>query len=704
MNRPASPEATGLEVDKLDPDAVKRYMDHYLAMYRDASGGLMGKRGLQAMMFDSWEAANENWTPRILDAFKQLRGYDPTPWLPALAGFEIGSAEQSDAFLFDWRRTLQQLLKTNHYELLTTMLHDIGMIRYGEAHEALFATMGDGMEMKQSADVPMAAMWQVERPGEIEPVYYNDIQESASVAHIYGQNITAAEALTGGPRFGSAPWDLKTTADAILLGGVNRFVIHTSAHQPVDKGPGMTLGVGQYFTRNETWAEQAKPWVDYLSRASFLLQQGRGASDIAVFYGEADPVITFYRTGYPAVPAGYRYDYVNDDVLLNRLKVNDGALVTQTGMRYRALFLGRGASRVTLPALEQMRRFVQEGAVLIGPRPQGSPSLSDDPVQVKAVLDTLWPGGDSALVGKGRVFAAADTAAALSAIGLQPDFTYDKPHPDSEVMFIHRRLDDGDVYYLANRMERSETIMASFRVTGKIPELWDPATGLSRKASYRIAGDRTNVDITLDPFGSVFVMFRKPASEPAHVEAPSQWQIRATLKGPWQVTFQPDRGAPPAATFKELSDFRDNVDPGIRYFSGIASYRTQVTLAPGDLVQGRKVWLDLGKVGNLAEVWVNGVLAGTAWKPPYRVDITGPARRGVNEIEIRNANLWVNRLIGDVQPGVTKKITFTAADGRPREGATPEEVLRERRMPYAPDAPLVPSGLLGPVTVAVEVL
>ncbi|MDO6414709.1 glycosyl hydrolase [Sphingomonas sp. BIUV-7] len=704
MNRPASPEATGLEVDKLDPAAVRRYMDHYLGMYRDASGGLMGKRGVRAMMFDSWEAANENWTPRILDEFKQLRGYDPTPWLPALAGFEIGGPEQSDAFLFDWRRTLQQLLKKNHYELLTNMLHNIGMIRYGEAHEALFATMGDGMEMKQSADIPMAAMWQVERPGEIEPVYYNDIQESASVAHIYGQNITAAESLTGGPRFGSAPWDLKTTADAILLAGVNRFVIHTSAHQPLDKGPGMTLGVGQYFTRNETWAEQAKPWVDYLSRASFLLQQGRAANDIAVFYGEADPVITFYRTRYPAVPDGYRYDYVNGDVLLNRLKVEDGALVTDTGMRYGALLLGTGASRITLPVLEQMRKFVEEGAILIGARPQGSPSLSDDPAKVKAVIDALWPGEDSARIGKGRVFAAADAAAALPAIGLQPDFSYDKPQPDSNVMFIHRRLDDGGAYYLANRVERAETVKGSFRVTGKMPELWDPATGTSRQTSYRISGNRTEVDVPLDPFGSVFVVFRKAATEAAHVEPMSRWQTPVTLRGPWQVAFQTDRGAPPTATFKELADFRDNEDPGIRYFSGTATYTKQVSLSSADLRHGKKVWLDLGKVGNLAEVWVNGKLAGTAWKPPYRIDITDYAKPGANDLEIRSVNLWVNRLIGDVQPGVTKKITFTAADGRPREGTTPEEAQRERRMPYAPDAALVPSGLLGPVTVAVEVL
>lgn len=698
MNRPASPEATGLEVDKLDAAAVKRYEDHYLAMYRDASGGLMGARGLHAMMFDSWESANANWTPRILDDFKRLRGYDATPWLPALAGYEVESPERSDQFLWDWRRTIQQLLKVNHYEQTTRMLRDIGMIRYGEAHEAIFATVGDGMEMKQSADVPMGAMWQEIKPGEIEPVYFNDLQESASVAHIYGQNIVACESLTGGPAFGSAPWDLKPTADAILLAGTNRIVIHTSTHQPVSKGPGMTLGVGQYFTRNETWAEQAKPWIDYLARASFMLQQGKGASDVAVFYGEAGPVVAHYRELFPAVPDGYRYDYVNGDAILNKLQVNNGAIVTETGMHYRALYFGLGTERVSLPVLEKVRSMVQAGAVLIGLRPQGSPSLADDSAKMKQVLDTLWTGKPDARVGKGRVFTTGEAGPALEAVGITADMSYDKPQPDSHVMFIHRRLANGEVYFLSNRIDRAETIQASFRVTGLQPELWDPATGAKQKASYQIEGMRTKVTVNLDRFGSVFVVFRGVAHERNHIEPTEKTQILEELSGPWQVAFQAGRGAPQSATFSQLADFRGNAAPGIRYFSGVATYTKDFEL-PSQAVNGGKIWLDLGQVGDLAEVWVNGKLAGAAWKPPYRVEIQNAVRQGSNHIEIKAVNLWVNRLIGDVQPGVTTKITFTAADGVIAPSAPRP---RSASMPYKPDAPLRPSGLIGPVTVIRE--
>lgn len=708
MNRPASPEATGLEVDKLDPDAVKRYMDHYLGMYRDASGGLLGMHGVRAMMFDSWEASHENWTPKILEQFRRLRGYDPVPWLPALTGHVVDNSVRSDAFLFDWRRTLQQLLTQNHYELLTRMLHDNGMIRYGEGHEAVYATMGEGMEMKQSADIPMAAMWQAQRPAAIEPVYFNDIQESASVAHIYGQNIVATEALTGGPAYGSAPWDLKPTADAILLAGSNRFVIHTSAHQPVDRGPGMTLGVGQYFTRNETWAEQAKPWVDYLSRASFLLQQGRSASDVAVFYGETGSISTTYHDSYPAVPEGYRYDYVNADAVLDRLSPGNGKAVTATGLGYRMILLGSNAQRVTLPVLEKLAALVEGGVALVGLRPQGSPSLSDDPARVTALLDRLWPQGQSETrIGQGRVFASANAEEAVHAIGLPRDFNYIKPQADSNVMFIHRILggsnggEGGNLYFLSNRVDRAETITANFRVSGRPAELWDPATGQVQPANYRTTADGlTQVTIPLDRFGSVFVVFRGTGA-PSHEAPQKAWNTLASLGGPWTVSFQKERGAVEKTVFPVLSDLRDNADPGIRYFSGIAAYAKSLKLPAGALANGRRVAIDLGDVGDLAEVWVNGKLAGTAWKPPYRVDVTGQVHAGANTVEIRAVNLWVNRLIGDVQPGNPKKITFTAADGK-IDAATANS--RSAQMPYKPDAPLRKSGLIGPVTVLVREL
>ncbi|WP_321373104.1 glycosyl hydrolase [uncultured Draconibacterium sp.] len=682
QNRPAAPEATGLEVDKLDSAAVKRYMDYYIDMYREAADGLVGEKGLHALMFDSWESGFANWTPKILEGFQQNIGYDPTPWVPALAGYVVESPEKTDKFLYDWRRNIQLMLKQHHYDFLTRYLHEIGMIRYGEAHEAGFATMGEGMEMKQTADIPMGAMWMHHEPGYMEGNYFNDNQESASVAHIYGQNIAATESFTGGPAYGTAPWDLKSTADAILLSGSNRFVIHTSAHQPITRGPGVTLGVGQMFSRNETWAEQSKVWIDYLSRSSYMLQAGKAANDIALFYGEESSMTAIYGNDFKLLPDGYRYDFVSADVVMNMLSVEDGALTTKSGMNYKAIFLGRGATKMTLPVLKKMKDFVEQGAVVIGTRPEGSPSLADDPAEVKDVLDILWPGDAVANVGNGKVFNTDDSGAAFNEIGLEPDFTYESPVADSDVMFLHRKLNNGGIYFVASQTDNEETIKASFRISGYKAELWDPATGKISPVSYSFDGERTNVTIPLDSFGSIFVVFRDKTKESSvSIPVPTE-RVITQLEGPWQVEFQAERGAPASATFDKLIDFRESDVDGIKYFSGIANYKKSVDVAQETIDKGDVV-IDLGLVNNLAEVWVNGQLAGTTWKPPYRVDITDFVTAGSNEIEIKAVNTWVNRLIGDAQPGVSddEKITLTT------------------RPFYRANSPLVPAGLVGPVEI-----
>ncbi|MEZ4701301.1 MAG: glycosyl hydrolase [Rhodothermales bacterium] len=694
-NHPASPEATGLEVDKLDAGAVRRYIDNYLDQYKSATKGLMGARGLRAMIFDSYEAGTGNWSPHLLDLFRERRGYDPTPYLPTLAGYVVGSAAASDRFLWDFRKTIMDALQENHYGVLADALHERGMIAYVEGHESLHATLGDGMEMKMHGDIPMAAMWTKADPGVIATDFFSDIRESASVAHLYGQNIVACESMTAfGPVFAYSPWMLKPTADAILLAGVNRFVIHTSVHQPlVDQGPGLTLGpFGQYFSRHETWAEQARPWIDYLARSSHLLQQGRAVSDILLFYGEGNPVITRnYAITAPGAPAGYQHDFVNSHALTHRLSVEDGRLVTPDGTSYRVIYLAGHRDRVTLATLERLRELVEAGAVVVGKRPVASPSLSDDPAAIQALLDALWPGDGVTSVGRGRVYTDGDIAAALAAEAIAPDFTYTGGQAGSQVLFLHRTMTDGDLYFLSNRKERAETIEATFRVEGKTPELWDPATGTSRPASYRIVDGATMVTVPLDPYGSVFVVFRTPATEPARLLPAESRNVVATLDGSWEVAFQKGRGAPAKATFDALTDWSAHADAGIKYFSGTATYAKTFQADAGWKAAGTRVWLDLGDVKDLAEVTVNGRSLGILWKEPFRVDITDALKTGRNTLRIAVTNLWVNRLIGDVQPGA-ERIGWTTAD-------VPGGNVGFGFRRYPPDAPLRPSGLMGPMRV-----
>lgn len=690
QNSPASPEATGLEVDKLNPDYVKAYFDNYLDQYKDATGGLMGEDGLQYVITDSWEAGVANWTDNMIAEFNARNGYDMLPWLPVLAGYVVESAEASEKFLFDFRQALGDMVAEYHYDNLTEILHARNMGRYTESHENQRAFIGDGMEVKRTADIPMSATW---TPGgfggsEAEGVavrHKADVRESASVAHIYGQNLVAAESMTAiGNTWAFSPERLKPTADMELASGLNRFVIHTSVHQPVDdKIPGLGLGpFGQWFTRHETWAEQALPWTTYLARSSYMLQQGEFIADVIYLYGEDQNITALFGAQLPDVPEGYEFDFVNADALVDVLSVKKGNIVAPSGMSYTLLALDPSTQYMTLPVLQKIKEMVSGGAVVVGPKPVGTPSLDDDEAVFMAIADELWgTGAGIYTVGSGKVYAGQTIAEALTDIGVEPDFTYTKPLDDTEVLYVHRSLSDGEIYWVNSRNSRYEQVEATFRVDGKDVEIWDPETGAISQASYTIENGQTTVPLTLKPNDAVFVVFRgKAESSSRSIPVPDETQL-ATIEGSWNVSFQENRGAPEQVTLESLTPWNEHSDPGVKYFSGTATY-TKTIQAPAEWFdEGTALYLDLGSVKNLAEVIINGTLVGIVWKTPFRIDVSDALKEGENTLEIKVTNLWVNRLIGDQQPGITDPVTYTTLAF------------------YQADSPLLPSGLLGPVQV-----
>lgn len=678
-NSPATAEATGLEVDKYDAEAVERYLRTYLGMYRDVLGdGLVGQKGLRALLTDSTEVGPSNWTPRLREKFVELRGYDPTPWLPALTGEIVGSREQSDAFLYDFRRTLAELSVTEHYATVAKVAHDNGLVVYGESLEGnrLVSTLGDDLEMRRFADIPMAAMWTFGGRSPA-PHYIADMRGAASVAHLYGRKYVAAESLTSIMHpWAHAPADLQPMIDAEFVNGINRPVIHTSVHQPVDdKVPGLSLHVfGQFFTRHETWAEMARPWVDYLARNSYLLQQGRNVAEVAYFYGEEPPIGVLAQKAYPTdVPRRYAYDFVPPHAVLDALSVDGGDLVTEGGARYRVLYLGESSrSHMTLPVLKRLAHLVKEGATLVGRAPVSSPSLGDDATAFASLVADLWSGEDTTFFGQGRVIDSDDVEAVLTGIGIAPAFETDVAEA---VQFVHRYIEDGHIYYVVNTGD-AVVLEARFRVVGKAPEVWHADSGSIEPASYRIEGEQTIVPLHLEARQSLFVVFREDAQQPARSVTRPAYSAMVDIVGPWRVDFQENRGAPQHIELDRLVSLSEHNDPGVRYFSGVASYSTTFEVPAGQGVQ--PLVLDLGVVGDVAEVLVNGQSAGIAWKPPYRVDIGALVNEGMNTLAIRVANLWVNRLIGDAR-GEGENVAYTTFNT------------------YLPDAPLRPSGLLGPV-------
>lgn len=694
-NHPASPEATGYEVDKLSAKHVHDYVKTYVDMISGALGPYFAK-SFRYFVMDSWEASDQNWTEDMIAEFQKRRGYDPTPYLPVLTGRVIESADVSDRFLWDFRRTIADLLAENHYGVATKYFNEHGVGLYAEAMGAGLPTVGDGLENKGRVNIPMGEFW-TPLPGQSDtPEHPADIREAASAAHIYGKRIAGAESFTTMPfvpMWGESPFYLKPLADHAFAIGINRIIFHEGAEQPFTDDrhkPGMTLGFfGQNYTRNITWAEQGAAWNSYLARCSYLLQQGLFVGDLAYFYGEGAPVtVPFWKEVRPAPPAGYGYDYVDTEVLLTRMSVKDGRIVLSDGMSYRALVLPADVDRLTLPVVQRLRDLVNDGAILIAPRLGNSPSASGYPgadQEIRFIANEVWGPIDGKSVtehayGKGKVYWGKPVEEILAAANTPPDFEYTRPEFDTTLVWIHRRSADADIYFVANQKNRFEEVEAGFRVTGKEAELWHPDSGEVEPAEYEIENGRTIVPLHLDPDGSVFVVFRHPTSELSRRLPHVKITELAKLQGPWMVAFPPNWGAPPRIQLENLTSWTDSSNPGVKYFSGTATYHKDMQIPPDWIRPGAKLVLDLGDVKEIAEISLNGKsVQKILWKPPFQADLTAFVRPGLNHLEIKVTNLWPNRVIGDQQPGVAQTYTFT--DYRP----------------YKASSPLFESGMLGPV-------
>lgn len=705
VNRPATAAGSGYEVDKYSAREVRGYLEGYYGPVLAALGPLSGARGLRAVLTDSWEAGQANWTPAMLDEFRARRGYDPTPWLPVLADRIVGSAAASDRFLWDFRRTLADLLAEAHYGTVAAFAREHGLDYYGEAMGVGLPTTGDGLQDKRYPTVPMAEFWQV--PPELPsfPNHVADVREAASAAHVYGQNLVAAESFTSFPfpgtpaPYATTPRLLKPLADRFMALGVNRFVIHTAPHQPLERAPGFTLSmIGQYFSRHETWGEQARGWMDYLARSSQLLQQGRYAADIAYFYGEGAAVtVPDGAATDPAIPPGYGYDFVGRDMLLQDFRVQDGRLVAPSGVSYRLLVLPASTASLSLPLARKLRELVAQGAVLVGPRPLRAAGLADGDAALAAVAGELWGDLDGRMrtrrdYGRGRVYWGLPLADVLAAEDLAPDVRFEGEGAERMVT-LHRHLPDGEIYFVANQGGAPVRLDARLRASGYEAELWRADDASIAPASFRQENGRTVVPLALGAYDAVFVVLRRPTTLAERAVAAPDERTLATLDGPWTLRFMPGRGAPDSVRLARLASWSESADPGIRYYAGTGGYETILDVPKRWLAGRPRLLLDLGEVHETAEVFVDGRSAGYAWKPPYRVDVGAYLKPGRNALRIAVANLWPNRFIGDRQPGATHRYAFSTYD---------DYWPGLARLPFDKDTPLLPSGLLGPVRLVAE--
>jgi len=688
---PAPPDETGYEVDKLSRKYVESYLHGWVDPLAETLGPEFGKT-FKYFLMDSWEAGLQNWTDDMLNEFQARRGYDAKPYLPVLTGRVVESADVSDRFLWDLRRTIADLVAECFYGVTDDFLRQRRLQVFAEAAGVGFPMIQDALQNKGRVDIPMGEFWTVAKKGVHRPEYHADIREASSAVHIYGKKLVGAEsftaALTGdwGP-----PSTLKELADYNLALGVNCFCIASSVHQPFVEGhkPGFTLSIyGQHFTRNITYAEQAGPWMTYLARNSYMLRQGLFVGDLAYFYGEGAPVaVPYWENVKPEPPEGYAYDYLNVEVLLTRMSLENGRLVLPDGMSYRVLVLPDTLNRLMPPVLRKIRDLVVAGATVVGPKPTNSPSLTNYPAaddEIRALANEVWGDCDGRTItehacGKGKVYWGKSLQEVMEAVKTTPDFEYTRPNLDTSLVYIHRHSADADIYFVANRRERVEDLEVSFRVEGKEAELWHPDTGEIEPAEYKIENGRTTVPLRLDPWGSVLVVFRLPAASPSRSLPHPVRTVLTTVEGSWDVGFPPNWGAPTTIHLESLTSWTKHSDEGVKYFSGTATYTKEIEARQEWFRPGAKLVLDLGDVREFAEVSVNGKPLGIIWKPLFQMDVTSALKPGRNHLEVKITNLWQNRLVGDQQPSAKKKYTFITFQH------------------YTAETPLLDSGLLGPV-------
>ena len=531
-NHPAAYGGEGLECDKFSKTALDAHWNGFMQKVLDDIGPLGGK-ALNCSLIDSYEVGGQNWNQDFRAEFQKRRGYDLLKFLPAFTGRVVDNPAVTERFLWDVRRTIADLFAENYYGHFAELCRQHGLKNAVEPYTGPFESLQCGA----SADVVMGEFWSGSQG-------HPSVKMCASIAHIYGKTIVGAESFTAAPEAGrwqNDPYSLKTLGDLMYCQGLNRYIFHRYAMQPwTNRWPGMTMGQwGFHFERTETWWHQGKSWIDYISHCEFLLQQGRAVADAAYFTGESAPVEM--RVGNPPLPVGYDYDAVNADVLLHGAKVKKGRLTLASGANYAVLILPPDDANLTPQTLQCIRGLVRDGATVVGPRPQHSPSLADFPncdAQVKKLADELWGQCDGTRVlenadGKGRIVWGKPLADVFAAQHLNPDFEFKGTTTGSRLAYVHRVAGKADIYFVSNQRRQFDSADCTFRVSGKIPELWHPDTGVIESAPvWSAQGGRTTVRLNFDPAGSVFVIFRHVAGSADHVIAASSTITAEPAPGP----------------------------------------------------------------------------------------------------------------------------------------------------------------------------
>ncbi|MEP6724903.1 MAG: glycosyl hydrolase [Bacteroidota bacterium] len=747
----------GLSLDHLNPDAFKKFSDDVILplITTAQSAG----NSLHFLQTDSWEMGAVGWTNNFANEFKKFRGYDIFPYLPVLAGRVVESVDQSDRFLHDYRKTIGDCVAAYHYQLFSNLAHSHGMGIHPESGGPHSAPV-DALKVMAISDFPQGEFWATANTHRIKDAERLAVKQSASVAHTNGKRFVAAEGPTSiGPQWERAPKDLKSNIDRVFCSGVNRIVWHTFTSSPKEFGlPGNEYFAGTHLNPNVTWWKQAGDFIGYLNRCTHMLSQGLFVADVLYYYGDDVPDFVFLKEEVKDLKFGYDWDKCSKDAL-STVSVKDNKVVFPDGMSYRLLVLP-SENAIDINVLRKIESLVKAGLTIIAPRPVKATSLTDYPGSDKEINDIasrMWGAVDGVKItennyGKGKVIFGKEVNTVLEEMKLKPDLEFTSTQENTGIDYLHRTGEGMDIYFVVNRFgrkgindfefrylatlpDRYEQVECKFRVTGMVPELWDPMTGKIKEILvYREENGQTVIPLNLEPEGSQFIVFRKAGKSPHIINiekdgklffpensfkgfdqsfidvsktggtvattlfAPGNYVLtwsdgkisktslarpNATheLTGKWEISFDTSWGGPAHIKVDSLKSWTLFEDQGIKYYSGKAVYKKAFSVNPADLTETKAI-LDLGNVLEMSSITINGQKMPVKWSAPFQFDITNYIKPGNNQLEVEVVNLWPNRLIGDSKLPAAKRLTKTNIIKFDDPGS--ESLLR-------------PSGLLGPV-------
>ena len=667
-NAPAPPAGTGWECDKLSTEGPEAHFAGYIGRLTD--GALQGGM-LNGMLLDSWECYSQTWTLKMEQEFNERKGYALRSWIPAIFGYVIDNPETTSRFLRDWRSVIGDLFANKFYRRMAELGHEQGLtVVYETAGGDVFPA--DIMEYFKHADFPMCEFWHPYTTGYVGSLNFKPIKPTTSAARLYGKPRVAAESFTSFDLHWNEHFEfLKDYADYHFIEGVTHNVFHTYTHNPQINflPPGTSMGskIGTPFLRGQTWWPYMKEFTTYLARCSYLLERGQSVSDVLWYLG--DEISHKPDQEYP-FPAGYKYDYCNPDVLLNRLSVKDGMVVTPEGLSYKFIWIPEN-KRMLPETLERIQTLLEEGATIVANAPKSLATLAggeEAQQRFDNAVKALWGNaseGNFTTIGKGRLLSGVSIEKAIQMIGIKQDV-------QGDVRWLHRKVKGADWYFITPEKQQSFQGKVKFLAQGGA-EMWNPITGEITPIHAERDSEYATIELDLPKAGSCFIVFNHN-KEQKNVEK-VQLANTQSIDNKWTLQFPEGWGAPAELEVETLAPWctLPMSDEG-KAFSGSATYTTTFNWSG----ENKQVTLDLGKVNMIAEVFLNDQKVRTLWCTPYEADITEFVKEGENKLQVKVTSTWFNRLSYDASLPEAERKTWTISG------------------PSA-DAQLKEYGLLGPV-------